>query len=68
MAAPHTEAGFTLLLTEEERALLLNLLEQELRDTHAEARRTEAPSYQAQIHHEEQVLRSLVGKLRAASS
>ncbi len=55
---------FTLGLTEEERASLLMLLEETLRETHAEARRTEAPAYQEQVHRQERLLRGLIAKLR----
>jgi hypothetical protein len=63
-AVATTPAAFTLSLTEEERAQLLNVLEQTFRETHVEARRTEAPNYQEQIHHQEAVLRGLIDKLR----
>jgi hypothetical protein len=55
---------FTLTLNEEERVQLLGFLEQALRDTHFEARRTEAPDYRDQVHHQEVVLRGLIDKLR----
>jgi hypothetical protein len=55
---------FTLVLSNEERAALLRLLEQSLVETHAEKRRTEAPGYQAQVHHEESLIRTLVEKVR----
>jgi hypothetical protein len=65
MATANTESPrFTLTLTEEERAQLLSLLERARRDTHVEARRTESPDYQEQVHHQEAVLRSLIDKLR----
>jgi hypothetical protein len=67
-AASSASAAFTLTLTDEERAQLLILLEQAFRDTHVEARRTEAPGYQEQIHHEEAVLRGLINKLRGGGS
>jgi hypothetical protein len=54
----------TLTLNEEERSQLLSFLEQALRETHVEARRTEAPRYQEQVHHQESILRSLIQKLR----
>jgi hypothetical protein len=57
---------FTLVLAQDERALLLEFLEEALRDTHVEARRTEAPAYQEKVHHRERVLRSLVERLRGA--
>ena len=63
-ATTTTPVDFTVTLTEEERTQLLNLLEQTFRDTHVEARRTEAPKYQEEIHHQETVLRGLIEKLR----
>ncbi len=59
---------FTLLLTEEERAELLQLLEQSLVETHAEKRRTEAPGYREQVSHKEVVIRTLLDKVRQLSS
>jgi hypothetical protein len=57
-------AGRPLVLNEQERAVLLKLVEQAVHETHAEARRTEAPGYQAQVHQEEAALRGLLEKLR----
>ena len=51
-------------LDEIEHAELLKVLERELRETHAEARRTESPDYQDEVHHEESILANLVQKLR----
>jgi hypothetical protein len=65
MAAVSTNVPeFTLTLNEEERTQLVSLLEQTLRDTHVEARRTEAPAYQEQVHHQERLLRGVIEKLR----
>jgi hypothetical protein len=55
---------FILALDEVERTQLLTFLEEALRDTHVEARRTEVPRYQEVVHHREQLLRSLIEKLR----
>jgi hypothetical protein len=55
---------FVLVLTEQERAELLSLLEQAVTETHAEARRTEAPAYQEQVHRQEGAFRNLAHKLR----
>jgi hypothetical protein len=64
MPAAVTESpGLLLSLNEQERALLLGILERELRDTHVEARRTETPGFQELVHQEEVVLRGLIGKL-----
>ncbi len=57
-------AEFSLKLSEEERAELLRLLERSVVETHAEKRRTEAPALQAEIGHEETVLRTLTDKVR----
>jgi hypothetical protein len=65
MAISPTEATtFTVTFTDEERAGLLNLLDRSLCDTHAEARRTEAPDYREQVHRQEALLRGLIDKLR----
>jgi hypothetical protein len=56
----------TLTLNEAERAALLMLLERELRETHVEARRTESPDYQDEVHRQETVLHGLIEKLRNA--
>ena len=64
MATASTESlQFILTLDEEERAHLLSLLERARRDTHVEARRTETPDYQEQVHHQEAILRRLIDKL-----
>ena len=63
MAAIEQMAKYTVSLNEVERAELLNLLERELH-THAEARRTESPDYQEEVHHQESVLHVLIEKLR----
>jgi len=55
---------YTLRLTEEERGELLQLLEQATRDLHEEARRTENPSYQEQVHQQEARIRALIDKVR----
>jgi hypothetical protein len=41
---------FILALDDAEHAELLALLEQELRETRVEARRTESPDYQDEVH------------------
>jgi hypothetical protein len=62
MATPPT-TEYTLQLTEEERNELLFLVDQALRDVHAERRRTEAPAYQERVRREESVIRSLAEKV-----
>jgi hypothetical protein len=64
-AAPRS-SEVTLTLTEEERAQLLNVLEQVLRDKHVEAHRTEAFNYRKVVEREEALLQSLVDKLSRA--
>jgi len=59
-------AEFTLTLTGEERGQLLNLLEQALRDKEIEEHRTEAFKFRELVQHQEQVLQSLIAKLRRA--
>ncbi len=55
---------FILALDEVEHAELLALLEQAVRETHVEARRTESPEYQDEVHHHESVLLGVLQKLR----
>jgi hypothetical protein len=55
---------FILALDEVEHAELLALLEQALRETRVEARRTESPDYQDEVHHRESVLQGVLEKLR----
>jgi len=62
--APNQLAGTNLSLTGEERSALLELLEETLRDTHVEARRTENMEFRQQLRHQEALLRSLIEKLR----
>jgi hypothetical protein len=64
MSATQQPTQFALPLNEVEQAELLILLERELRETHAEARRTESPNYQDEVHHRESVLQGLIAKLR----
>jgi hypothetical protein len=64
MTANDQATKFILALDEVEHAELLRVLERELRETHAEARRTESPDFQDEVHHEESILASLIEKLR----
>jgi hypothetical protein len=64
MQANEQATKFILALDEAEHAELLKVLERELRETHAEARRTESPDFQEEVHHEESILASLIQKLR----
>ncbi|HLW64661.1 MAG TPA: hypothetical protein VKS79_05025 [Gemmataceae bacterium] len=58
------ECEYVLPLTQEERAELLRILEQQLVEVHGESRRTEAPAYQQEVHHEEALIRALTEKVR----
>jgi len=66
MAAVDTMAASTLTLSNEERTLLLQLLEQILRDKHVEAHRTEAFDFKKFVQHQEDILQGLIDKLRTA--
>jgi hypothetical protein len=57
-------SGFIFTLDATERIELLRVLERELRDTHMEARRTESPDFQDEVHHREHTLQGLIEKLR----
>jgi hypothetical protein len=65
MPANDQMTPFLLALDEIERAELLHLLERELSATHVEARRTQSPAFQDEVHQEESVLRAVIQKLRA---
>lgn len=57
-------SNFTLTLTEDERAHLLQFLEDGLRYKSVEANRTDAIEYREFVHHEEEIYKRLVEKLR----
>ena len=57
---------FILALDEVEHAELLALLEHELCETRVEARRTESPDYQDEVHHHGTVLQGVLQKLRGS--
>jgi hypothetical protein len=59
-----TPSDFTLTLTEDERRELLNFLEVAFRDKLVEERRTDNPDYRKHLVHEEDVMRSVIDKLR----
>jgi hypothetical protein len=63
---PASKQLTSLELDQEERTLLMTLLERTLRETHSEARRTDALELQDQLHHEEACLRALIDKVRRA--
>jgi hypothetical protein len=64
MQANDQVTKFTLALDEAEKAALINLLERELRETHVEARRTESPNFQNEVHRHESLIQGLLKKLR----
>jgi hypothetical protein len=64
MPANEQLTKFILALDQVEHAELLKLLERELRETRVEARRTESPDFQDEVHHQESVLQGLIAKLR----
>jgi hypothetical protein len=71
-AAPSAEAEtprgltgeFALTLTEEERAQLLDWLKQRLRRVLIEEHRTDAIDYKDYVRHQEEILESVMKKLR----
>ena len=64
-AVPNASTEFTMSLTEEERAELLNWLEQKLQSKFVEEHRTEAAQYRDHVRHQEEILENLIRKLRA---
>ena len=64
MSAP---ALCDILLDEEERRVLLSLLEGSLGETRVEVHRTHTPSYRREVIHQEEVVRRLIAKVRAQS-
>jgi hypothetical protein len=63
-AASSSTSEFTLTLSEEERAELLLVLEQALRDKQVEVHRTKAFAARDLVQHQETLLEGLVHKLR----
>jgi hypothetical protein len=57
-----------LLIDEQERALMLGLLDQALGETRVEAHRTHTPTYREDVLHHEEVIRRLIAKLRPAGN
>jgi len=68
MTATKSPPKFVLTLTAEEQEQLLCLLEESLREIHAEKRRTEAPAYQEKIQLQESLIRTLTEKVRRLRS
>jgi hypothetical protein len=56
-----------LMLTDEERTFLADLLETTLRDTLVEEHRTRKPSYREVVLHQENLVAGLLSKLRQLS-
>ena len=56
-----------LLLNEEEKELLVKLLEREVSQRLVEEHRTRAPAYREHILHDEAVLRGMLAKLNEAT-
>jgi hypothetical protein len=54
----------TLTLSEEERAQLLSLLEQVLKEKQVEEHRTDAFDFKEFVQHQESLLQSVIDKLR----
>jgi hypothetical protein len=57
-----------LTLDDEERDLILDLLDYALGETRVEAHRTHTPSYRKGVLHNETVIRRLIAKLRPPGS
>jgi uncharacterized membrane protein YccC len=53
----------TMILTEEERAFLSELLERTLKEARVQEHRTRAPSYRELVLHQERLITSLMEKL-----
>ena len=64
MSAAGELTNSALSLSESARTELLILLVRELRDSHVEARRTESPDFQDQVHEHEGIIHGLLDKLR----
>jgi len=52
-----------LVLTDEERVMLRNMLEIALRETRVEVHRTHSPDFRALVQHQEGVIRGLLAKM-----
>jgi len=61
---PDQSNQFTLSLTEAEKTELLRVLGDFFDETHLESRRTDNPTYRHELHKEEDVLKSLLAKVR----
>jgi hypothetical protein len=61
-----TAGTCTLTLSEEERNLLLELLETDLGETRVEVHHTQTPGFRERVKHREVILRALIEKFRQA--
>ena len=61
---PPASTEFTVTLSEEERTELLAWLEQQLRTKRVEEHRTEAADYRNYVRQQQQILETLIQKLR----
>jgi hypothetical protein len=55
----------SVVLTEQEKGYLLDLLERALKETRVEAHHTHTPGYREQVLQEEDLVRALLAKLRS---
>jgi hypothetical protein len=58
------DSDFTLLLSEDERLQLLNILAQSWREKQMEAHRTASAEYRKYVEHQESVVENLISKLK----
>lgn len=65
---PTIAPTFSLVLNEEERTQLLNLLTQALRDTRVEEHRTDAPDYREWVSHRKEILEAIISRLQVLNS
>ena len=59
-----TGAVYSVILNEDEKALLLDMLEHTLGETRAEVHHTHTPSFREQVQRREALLRAMIEKLR----
>jgi len=64
MATATTPSTVTLTINEEERAFLLNFLEQSLREKKVEEHRTDAFDYKEFVRRQEALVQGLIDRLR----
>lgn len=64
MSTDVSQSGkLALALDEEERTVLLGLLEQALGETRVEVHRTHTPDFRMQVQHREEVLAKMIAKI-----